>query len=79
MESSISPGQDFFLITPSDTVPLTTRIRALVIGVGGAVKFTKVDGTTVTTTLPAGIFPVTNITLVWATGTTATGFTGITI
>lgn len=78
MESSISPAQDFYLITPSDTVDLPTRIRALVVAVAGTVTVHKLsDGSTVVLSLPAGIFPTTNIARVLATGTTATGFTGM--
>lgn len=76
MQSDVSPGEPFS-ITPSDSVDLATPIRALIISAGGTVKITKLDGvTTDTLTLPAGQFAI-KVRRIWATGTTATGLTGI--
>lgn len=65
-------------ITPSDSVAVTARHRALWIGTGGTLKVDVLDedGTThntiVTTVGDGSVFPF-RVLLVWATGTTATG------
>lgn len=76
MQFDISSSAFPFSITPSDTVDLAVKPKAITIAVGGAVKFTRLDGTTDTITLPAGVWPA-QISRLWATGTTATGFGGL--
>jgi hypothetical protein len=74
--NSSMPAEDCFPITTSDSVDLEVNTRALVIAVGGAVKFTTESGQTRTCTFPAGVIPI-RVSRVWATGTTATGISGL--
>jgi hypothetical protein len=74
-QTDSSPSEFPFAITPSDTVALTHAIRGFSVAVGGTVKVTRLDGSTDTLTLPAGVCPA-RVLLIWATGTTATGFVG---
>lgn len=69
-------AEDFYPITPDDANDVSVETRELIIAVGGAVKVRKLDGTDVTLTLPAGRFAL-RVKRVWATGTTATGITGV--
>ena len=69
-------AEDYWTITPSDSTDLAVNVRAIVIAVAGDIKVTRVDGTAVTLTVPAGLLPI-RATRVWATGTTATGLTGL--
>lgn len=70
----IGVSVDFFPVTPDDAVDLRNDARLLMVSVGGTVHVTKVDGTEVTITVPAGVVPGA-VRRVWATGTTATGIT----
>jgi len=74
--NSSLPGEDCFPITPNDSNDLEVNTRALVIAVGGAVKFVTESGQTRTCTFPAGVVPV-RVSRVWSTGTTATGISGL--
>mgnify|MGYP001579499723 CR=1 FL=1 len=65
-----------FPVTPHDTNNLTVTPRGLLIAVGGTLKVTLINGSTCATTVPAGFFPVA-CTVVWSTGTAATGITAI--
>jgi len=75
LQTDMSPSDDYFAITPSDTVDLPKPIRALGVAVGGTVKVTKPNGAQDTLTLPAGVFPM-KVVRIWAGGTAATGLTG---
>lgn len=61
-------------ITPSDTVELSPAALGLYVGVTGDVKVTDIDGNVATfVNVPAGtLLSGFQISLVWATGTTAT-------
>lgn len=69
-------AHDYFPITPSDGFDLATETREIIIAVGGNIVLTKLDGSDVTLTLPAGRFAL-RAQRVKATGTTATGITGV--
>lgn len=71
----VGTSTDFFAITGSDTTTLAVATRWVSIAVAGALAVVKEDGTSVTLTLPAGIFPL-RVVQVKATGTTATGIVG---
>lgn len=63
-------------IAPSDTVDLAEDVRALTIGVAGAVRYVSSDGITYTTAeLPVGTYPM-FARRILATGTTAGKITG---
>lgn len=72
------PSLGMFAITPSDSVDLPSPIRAIVVGdAAGTIAAVGVDGVTRTSgTLPQGLYAVL-IRRVLATGTTATGLTGM--
>lgn len=72
----VSPITGAFAITPNDATDLQEVTLSLFVSVGGAVKVTLYDGSTVTyATLPAGRHPL-RVKRVWATGTLATGIIG---
>ncbi len=73
-----STASDAFAVTPNDGVDLAVSTRALYIGVGGNVKLTTVDGTTVTFVgLNAGqLLPVRAV-RIFSTDTTATTILGL--
>lgn len=60
------------LVTPADGADLPRLAEALWIGVGGTLSFDNGEGTTLATTVPAGLFPC-RVGRVRATGTAATG------
>lgn len=71
-----------FNITPNDAVDLTYNsipvvTRGIEIAAGGTLKFTDANDVTDTITVGEGVRPY-RLKRVWATGTTATGITGIT-
>ena len=69
---SSAPFVKMVAVTPTDTAATTFEsCRGLWIGVGGTITFINPDGTSVATTVPNGLFPVSAI-RVAATGTTAT-------
>jgi hypothetical protein len=71
-----SPALGAFAVTPSDTVDLTTPVRAVTIGGEGTVSFIAPNGTTYTTgVLPVGTYAL-RASRIRATGTTATVITG---
>lgn len=74
-QSDASPSPAPFSITASDSVPISPPIRSFSVQVAGNVKVTRLDGTTDTLPLPAGVCPGA-VKLIWSTGTTATGFVG---
>lgn len=74
-QTDMSPAANPFLITPADTGAITPAIRGFSVAVAGNVKVTRLDGTTETWALPAGVFPGA-VRLIWSTGSTATGFVG---
>ena len=73
----ISPGTAFVALTPSDSVDIATKPRALYIGVGGNIAVTDELGVTTTfLNVPAGAFlPIRPVRLM-ATNTTATSIIG---
>ena len=75
-EKITDPADNIAPVTPDDGTDLTDVTRGIIIAVGGTVKFTLLDGTAVTVTLPAGQFSI-RVARVWATGTTATGITAL--
>ena len=73
LQSPLSRAQ---AVTPDDTTDLSHLTRALYLGVGGTVKLSLEDGTSVTfTSMAAGWHPV-RVARVWATGTSATDIMG---
>ncbi|MDG4649638.1 hypothetical protein P6F26_14430 [Roseibacterium sp. SDUM158017] len=72
-----SPATRLFEITPSDASPLALATRAICVETDGFVRVTTVGGDTGRVFIPAGVpFPL-RATHVLATGTTATGITGL--
>ncbi len=74
-----SPGSGSFPITPADTDISPPALSVYVFG-AGTIKFTGVDGSTDTYTIPASAVPFQipiAIKRVWATGTTATDIHGV--
>ena len=69
-------ADDYFPIIPSDNTDLPTETREIIIAVDGNVKLRKISGEDVVLSLPAGRFPFRAV-RVFATGTTATGLTGV--
>ena len=59
-------------ITASDSTVIEAT-RALLVDVAGAVKVTYARGLTDTVTLAAGVWHPMQVTVIWSTGTTATG------
>jgi hypothetical protein len=72
----LETADDYFAVTPSDTVDLPVIPRALLISVGGTLHVQKPNGTEVSTTVPAGEFPG-RVKRVYLTGTAATGITAL--
>lgn len=66
----------YFPITPDDLTDLAVETREIIIAVGGNIVLTRLDGSDVTLTMPAGRFAL-RAQRVKATGTTATGITGV--
>jgi hypothetical protein len=75
-QSDNSPSEYPFSITPNDNADLAQITRAVILANGGTLKITRLDNSTDTLTLPAGSFPM-KVRRVWATGTTATGISGL--
>lgn len=71
-----SPVSNHFDITPSDTVDLATKPRALYIGGSGNIKILDAAGVAVTYNNMFGILPIRAV-RVYTTGTTATNIIGI--
>jgi hypothetical protein len=72
-----SPAIGGFEITPDDDVDLPTLPRAIVVGEAGTVAVTFGNGTSVQLPLTAGVIYPIRAQRVLATGTTATGITGL--
>lgn len=70
------PPTRHFAVTPSNTVDLTVRPRALYIGVQGNISLLDENGTNCTYVGVAGLLPF-RPTRVMATGTTATSIIAI--
>jgi hypothetical protein len=71
-----SPALGALAVTPSDTLPLAQRVRALTLNGAGTLSVIGWDGAVSTTgPLPAGTYALC-ATHVRASGTTATGITG---
>lgn len=75
-KTDTGPADDYFPVTPDDGTDLPVDTREIIIASGGTIVLTKLDGTDVTLTLPAGRFAF-RVRRVKATGTTATGITGV--
>lgn len=74
--SITSPALGSFVIVPSDSVNLSSPIRAITLNVGGTLAWIGEEGVAQTTgILPVGTYPV-MATRILATGTTATNLTG---
>ncbi len=67
------PGDGSAAVTPNDSTDLAQTARSLYITAGGAVKFTAMDGTVDTWTVPDSFYLNVQVTRVWSAGTTATG------
>lgn len=70
------PSEVYFPITSADGADLEFETREIIIAAGGAIALVRPDGTEVALTLPAGRFAF-KVARVKATGTTATGITGV--
>ena len=78
-EDMSSPARDAFSITGNDSTDLAKITKALHISGSGDVKLTLMNmaaGSSITITLDTGYHPL-RAKRVWATGTTATGITGL--
>jgi hypothetical protein len=69
-------AREYFAVTPNDSADLASRVRALMVTSAGSLRLTRIDGTVVNLTVPAGTLPIVAI-RVHATGTSATGITGL--
>jgi len=66
------PATNAVLITPSDSVDLTSVSRAVYVGTTGNMKVTMQDsGTVLFTGIPAGTTLPVRVTRIWSTTTTA--------
>ena len=75
---SVTPAMNLKVITPSDTVDdVNGPFRGFIVNVTGNIKITTAGGDTVTLTVTAGFPYAYTVTRVFATGTTATGITGV--
>jgi len=75
-QNSNFPASRFFDITPNDSTDLAVTTRALMVAVGGTLKVHDDQGNAHSLTVPAGVLPI-RVSRVWATGTDATGITGL--
>lgn len=75
-ESFTGTARDFFPVTPNDGLDLPTDVRALMVATAGTLRVTRIGGGVVNLTVPAGVLPIA-CERVHATGTTATGITGL--
>lgn len=74
---SSAPSDNFFAITPSNTVALPQKVRAIKVGVGGDLALVNASGVTVIVKVQDGdLLPVCT-TQVKSTGTTATNLVGL--
>lgn len=76
-QSLESPATIVLQLSPDDTTDLPMPSRALNAAQEGTVRVTTTGGTTATLYIAAGICLPVRVTRVWATGTTATGLTGL--
>jgi len=65
-----------FPITPSDTALFERPATSIIVGTAGSVHLLTPDGTEITATLPAGVYPLSAV-RVYSSGTTATGLYGL--
>lgn len=74
--TNLGPAMGAIAVTPSDTVDLSTFIRAVTLNAGGTLSYKDWRGITMTTNaLPAGTYSL-FASRIMSTGTTATGITG---
>lgn len=71
------PGDGSALVVPNDSTDFTRLARSLYVTTGGTLKFTALDGTVDTWTVPDNFYLNVQVTRVWSTGTTATGIHAI--
>jgi hypothetical protein len=72
------PADHAAAVTPSNSAAITPAARALYVGGAGDVKVTTTAGDTVTFVgVPAGTILPVQCSLVWSTGTTATGIVAL--
>lgn len=71
-----SPAERHFAITPSDSVDMAIRPRAIRVGGGGDISVVDIDGTAITYAVTAGEVVVFRGVRVNLTGTTATNLVG---
>lgn len=71
------PGDGSATVTPNDSTNLTQIARSVFIETGGTIKFTALDGTVDTWTVPDSFYLNVQVARVWSTGTTATGIHAI--
>lgn len=67
---------DAAAVTKSDTTVYEPPIRALMVGTQGDVKVKMVSGNDVTLTAASGLLPL-QVTMVYSTGTTASGIVAL--
>ena len=71
------PATIAFDVTPNDAADLPHVTVGLNVATPGTVRVTAADGTTTDVTIhPGHVFPL-RVRRVWATGTSATGITGL--
>ena len=76
--SSTYTARELVVITPSNTVSLSTTARALYVGGAGDISIQPLEGAAVTLAgVPAGALLPISVTRVNVTGTTATNLVGL--
>lgn len=78
--SELSPATKGFAVTPSDTSDFATYAKSLRINQGGSIRFLPIladDAAPLTWDVQAGDYILLQVRKVFATGTTATGITGL--
>lgn len=66
-------------VTPNDSTPLAVTSRGVYVGTGGNLKVTMADGGTplTFTGVPTGTLLEISVSLIWATGTTASNIVSL--
>lgn len=77
-QSPLTPSENAFAITPSDSAPLPVTVKYLYVGVAGTVKLRAMDSASdvVFQNVPAGSYVYVRASHVRATGTTASAIVG---
>lgn len=72
------PAQDAFLVTPADSDFASGAVAvALLIGTGGNVRVTTVNGTDIVIPVTSGFLLPLSVTRVWSTNTTASNIVAL--